>query len=165
MSSSTGIGFAMQELAGLTKAKEAASSVFRIIDRQPKISVSNSSDKILNNVQGSITFEKVYFVFPTRPKHVVFHFLDLSIKAGETIAFVGISGVGKSTALSLILRLYDPLRGRVLLDGEDIRELNLSWLRQRIVIINSNPIIFSGTIASNIAYGFEGATIEQVIAK
>lgn len=162
MMAGMGIGVATQEMAGVVKAKEATSSVFRIIDRQSAINPTNPEGKKLSAVQGTITFENVDFAYPTRPNIKVYDQFNLCIQSGETVALVGASGGGKSTAVSLIQRFYDPIKGRVLLDGEDIRGLNLVWLRQQMGLVSQEPVLFSGTIASNIAYGMENATKEQV---
>jgi ABC-type multidrug transport system fused ATPase/permease subunit len=80
------------------------------------------------------------------------------------VALVGRAGAGKTTLLSLLLRFYTPQSGRVLLDGTDLRELDLAWLRRQIALVPQEPILFSTTIAENIAYGRPGATREEVVA-
>ncbi len=91
--------------------------------------------------------------------------LSVSVKPGQTLAFVGPSGCGKSTSVSLIERFYDPLSGNLSLDGTDLRDLNLKWLRSKIGIVSQEPILFDATIAENIRYGalFRDASDEEVI--
>ena len=87
---------------------------------------------------------------------------SLEIAAGTTVALVGASGSGKSTIIQLMERFYDPDSGVVTLDGVDLRELNVRWLRQQIGLVGQEPVLFSGTIAENIAYGKPGSTREDV---
>jgi ATP-binding cassette subfamily B (MDR/TAP) protein 1 len=89
---------------------------------------------------------------------------SLEIAAGTTVALVGSSGSGKSTAIQLVERFYDPDSGVVTLDGVDLRQLNVRWLRQQIGLVGQEPVLFSGTIAENIAYGKPGSTREDVEA-
>ena len=81
---------------------------------------------------------------------------------GQTVALVGASGCGKSTVIQLIQRFYDPLIGCVAIDGTDIRELNVNWLRNRIGVVSQEPILFAKTIAENIRYGHDGITQEDI---
>jgi len=81
---------------------------------------------------------------------------------GQTIALVGASGCGKSTVIQLIQRFYDPLEGCVEIDGIDIREMNVNWLRNHIGLVSQEPILFAKTIAENIRYGRDGITQEDI---
>ncbi len=92
--------------------------------------------------------------------------MNLSVKPGQTLALVGPSGCGKSTVVQLIERFYDPSKGGLKLEGVDLRDLNISWLRSRIGIVSQEPVLFEGTIADNIRYGalFREVTDEEVIA-
>ena len=89
---------------------------------------------------------------------------NLEIEPGKTVAIVGPSGAGKSTIVSMILRFYDPQSGSLLIDGYDIRLLNLAWLRHHIGIVSQEPVLFSGTIYENIRYGREDVTPDEVVA-
>jgi ATP-binding cassette subfamily B (MDR/TAP) protein 1 len=89
---------------------------------------------------------------------------SLVVEAGQTVALCGASGSGKSTAIQLVERFYDPDQGSVTLDGVDLRKLNVRWLRQQIGLVSQEPVLFSGTIAENIAYGKPGATRADVEA-
>jgi ATP-binding cassette subfamily B protein len=113
-------------------------------------------------VRGHIQFENVTYAYePGRPVLCNIHF---ETTAGETIALVGKTGAGKSTLVSLIPRFFDPYAGRVLLDGHDLREFQLSDLRSRIGVVLQEPFLFPLTIAENIAYGRPGASRDQVAA-
>jgi ATP-binding cassette subfamily B (MDR/TAP) protein 1 len=87
----------------------------------------------------------------------------LKIEPGQTVALVGESGGGKSTVISLLERFYDPLQGQVLLDGRDIRDLNVQWLRDQIGLVSQEPVLFAASIMENIRYGKPGATDEEVM--
>ncbi|KAL5577121.1 hypothetical protein UlMin_018820 [Ulmus minor] len=147
------------------KARESAASIFKILDSKPKIDSSSEEGITLPTVTGDIEFEHVSFRYPTRPNVEIFRDLCLSIPSGKTVALVGESGSGKSTVISLIERFYDPLSGRITLDGIEIQNLRLSWLRQQIGLVSQEPILFNETIRDNIAYGKEvDVTEEEIIA-
>ena len=86
------------------------------------------------------------------------------MKSGETVALVGSSGCGKSTILHLVQRLYDPSQGKVLLDGTDISQLNVGWLRSHIGVVGQEPVLFATTIRENIRYGRKDATQQEIEA-
>ena len=104
-------------------------------------------------VAGRLTFEGIHFKYPTRPEVDALAGVDLAIETGEMIAFVGRSGSGKTTLLNLLMRFYDPTRGRVLLDGRDIRQIDPSWLRSQMGMVLQEPVLFSRSIAENVRYG------------
>ena len=117
-------------------------------------------------MSGNLTVESVQFTYPARPDVQVLNGMNLSVKPGQTLALVGPSGCGKSTVVQLIERFYDPSKGGLKLEGVDLRDLNISWLRSRIGIVSQEPVLFEGTIADNIRYGalFREVTDEEVIA-
>ncbi|EDR22660.1 multidrug resistance protein, putative [Entamoeba dispar SAW760] len=128
----------------------------------PDIDCQSTVGECPNECNGNIKFEDVQFVYPTRPSHQVLKGLDLEIKKGETIALVGTSGCGKSTTIQLIQRNYDPNSGKITIDGKDIRELNIKWLRNQIGLVGQEPILFAGTIRENIILGTrEGETLNE----
>jgi ATP-binding cassette, subfamily B (MDR/TAP), member 1 len=88
--------------------------------------------------------------------------LTVTVKNGQTVALVGSSGCGKSTVIQLLQRFYDPLEGSVLLDGVDIKNLNIRWLRQNIGVVSQEPVLFATTIAENIRYGREGVSQQEI---
>ncbi|NBV22169.1 MAG: ATP-binding cassette domain-containing protein [Proteobacteria bacterium] len=118
----------------------------------------------LARLRGDVAFEKVHFTYPSRQGVEVLHGIDLTATSGQRIALVGPSGAGKSTLISLLLRLYDPSAGRLLIDGRDAREYRLTELRGQMSMVPQEVLLFGGTIAENIAYGKPGtspAEIEQ----
>ncbi|XP_017699893.2 ABC transporter B family member 21-like [Phoenix dactylifera] len=148
-----------------SKARSATASVFAILDRKPKIDPSDASGMSLETVKGNIEFQHVSFRYPTRPDVQIFQDLCLAIRAGKTVAIVGESGCGKSTAISLLQRFYDPDMGQILLDGIEIQRFQLRWLRQQMGLVSQEPSLFNDTIRANIAYGKEGrATEAEIVA-
>jgi len=157
-----GLGILQPTVTALTKARQAAAEIMKIVDRTPPIDVFSEQGTTLPSVSGQIVFDNVHFRYPSRPDQPVCQGYSLTVNAGQTVALVGASGSGKSTAIQLVERFYDPEQGTVTLDGTDLRELNVTWLRQQIGLVGQEPVLFSGTIAENIAYGKVGATREDV---
>ncbi len=140
----------------------AADRVFALMDRRPLMPLSGGARPA--SCGGAIAFERVRFAYPTRPEAEVLGGIDLSIAPGEAVALVGASGVGKSTVAALIGRLYDPLGGRILLDGHDLRDLDPAWLRARIGVVPQEPVLFSASVEENVRYGRPGASAADVAA-
>eukprot|EP00934_Nitzschia_sp_Nitz4_P001166 Nitzschia sp. Nitz4//scaffold281_size24464//18880//20187//NITZ4_008398-RA/size24464-exonerate_protein2genome-gene-0.2-mRNA-1//-1//CDS//3329545610//1166//frame0 len=128
------------------------------------IDVSSSLGKKPSGVTGTIEFSDVRFAYPTRQNVNVFDGFNLKIEAGKTVALVGPSGSGKSTAIQLIERYYDPSAGTVTLDGVDLRELNVEWLRSHIGLVSQEPTLFATTIKENIRIAKPDATDAAVEA-
>ena len=107
-----------------------------------------------------------FFHYPTRPEVKVLQGLSVSVKPGKTLALVGPSGCGKSTIVSLLERFYNPRGGSLTLDGSELKDLNLRWLRAQIGIVSQEPVLFDTTAANNIRYGasFREVSDEEVIA-
>jgi ABC-type multidrug transport system fused ATPase/permease subunit len=148
------VGSLQDNLVGLRMA-------FHILDTEPIIKELPHATT-LHEVAGRITFEDVSFTYPDRTdtlKHISF-----DAAPGQVIAVVGPTGAGKTTLASLIPRFYDPLSGRILVDGRDIRGLTLKSLRDHISIVPQEPLLFSGTIADNIRYGRLDATMDDIVA-
>ncbi len=143
------------------KGLGAADRVFQLMDRSPLMPLSGGERPA--RCEGGISFEGVRFAYPTRPEAEVLRGIDLAIEPGEVVALVGASGVGKSTVAALIGRLYDPLAGRIAIDGRDVRDLDPSWLRERIGVVPQEPVLFSTTIEENVRYGRPGASEEDVV--
>ena len=122
----------------------------------PPIDSSSEDGLKPNQVTGEITFENVDFNYPARPDVQVLKNLSIAFPAGKTAALVGASGSGKSTIVSLVERFYDPLSGSVRLDGVDLRELNLKWLRSQIGLVSQEPTLFATTIRKNVEHGLIG---------
>jgi ATP-binding cassette subfamily B (MDR/TAP) protein 1 len=136
--------------------------MFKTIERKPDIDIYDTTGIILEDIRGDVELKDVYFSYPSRSKHLVFHGLSLRVASGTTMALVGESGSGKSTVISLVERFYDPLAGEVLIDGVDIRRMKLGWIRQNIGLVSQEPVLFSTTIRENIAYGMENLTHEEI---
>ncbi|VAI48187.1 unnamed protein product [Triticum turgidum subsp. durum] len=145
----------------IIKGNQMASSVFEILDRKTEVQIDTGDD--IKKVEGVIQLRDVEFRYPSRSEVAVFKGLDLLMKAGKSMALVGMSGSGKSTVLSLILRFYDPIAGKVLVDGKDIKKLKLKSLRRHIGLVQQEPALFATTIYENILYGKDGATEAEVI--
>ena len=145
----------------LMKGVGAASRLFELQDREPSISPTKG-DKVVT-ARGPIRFQNLSFSYPTRPAVMIFRDLDFEIPQGANVAIVGPSGGGKSTIASLILRFYVPTEGQILIDGKDISTMNVKSLRRRIGIVSQEPVLFSGTIAENIAYGRPHATRSDIL--
>ena len=138
------------------KAKAAVISMFELLERVPSINNWESSvgDKLNEKeFKSNVSIKDVEFTYPSRPDAKILKTLRLDIKHGERVAFVGSSGCGKSTVTQLIERFYDPSSGTITLDGKDIKELNLHWLRAQLGIVSQEPVLFDLSIEENIAYG------------
>jgi ATP-binding cassette subfamily B protein len=117
-----------------------------------------------DRTDASVAFDRVRFRYPTRPDVEALAGIDLHIADGEAVAVVGRSGAGKSTLVSLLLRFYDPDEGRVLVGGQDVREVDPGWLRDQIATVMQEPTLFSRSIAENIAFGRSGASEGDIAA-
>lgn len=139
----------------------AAAKIFNTIDRQSPLDPTNDSGEKPEHVDGTIRLENVKHIYPSRPDVTVMRDVSLEIPAGKTTALVGASGSGKSTIVGLVERFYDPVGGKVYLDGRDISTLNLRWLRQHISLVSQEPTLFGTTIFGNIKYGLIGTAGES----
>lgn len=148
--------------SNLQRAAGATERLFGIIDTIPLIRDAENA-RGLPVGDGLIQFSGVSFAYPARPTHPVLHGIDLTVAPGQVIAVVGTSGAGKSTLTALLQRFYDVTEGCVLLDGEDVRDLRLHELRQAIAIVAQEPVLMSGTISENIAYGCIDAQEDEII--
>lgn len=147
----------------IVKGSQALGSVFGILQRKPVIDPNNHSSKVVTDVKGDIEFRNVCFKYPARPDISIFEDLSLKVSAGKSLAVVGQSGSGKSTVIALVLRFYDPNFGKVLIDGCDIKSLNLRSLRLKIGLVQQEPALFSTTIYENIKYGKEETSEIEVM--
>lgn len=134
-----------------------------VIKRIPEIDSENMEGLTLDNVSGKVEFKHVEFVYPSRPESIIFRDFSLQVPAGKTVALVGGSGSGKSTAVALLQRFYNPLGGEIHLDGVSIDKLQLKWLRSQMGLVSQEPALFATTIKENILFGKEDASVEEVI--
>ncbi|KAL1842047.1 hypothetical protein VTJ49DRAFT_6117 [Mycothermus thermophilus] len=146
----------------LMKGVGAASRLFELQDRKPTIPQTKGTR--VTSALGPIRFNNVTFAYPTRPAVTIFNGLDFEIPSGANVCIVGPSGGGKSTVASLLLRFYNPTSGSITINGVDISTMNVKSLRRRIGMVAQEPVLFSGTIAENIAYGKPNATRAEIIA-
>ena len=153
------------------RASASAQRIFEVIDEEPTIVDSENAIHLLD-VEGSIIFENVHFTYPIKredsgpraPNHIneVLSGFNLTIAPGETVAIVGRTGSGKSTIGRLLNRFYDPIFGKILVDGKDIRNVTLDSLRHQIGIVFDEPFLFSSSVAENIAYSNPNASLEEI---
>eukprot|EP00898_Chlorokybus_atmophyticus_P004111 jgi/Chlat1/4700/Chrsp3S05626 len=159
-----GIGQGTPHLGKFAAAQAAAYNVFQTIERHAVIDVSDLSGETPAAVRGEVTLTNIRFAYPSRPEQVIFNNFNLVVKPGETVALVGESGSGKSTVVSLVERFYDPLEGSVMLDGVELKRLQLKWLREHIGLVSQEPALFATTIRKNIEFGKPAATMDEIIS-
>ena len=140
----------------------ATTRLFELLNTQPTVQDKPDAEKLLRP-QGAIDLENVSFAYSTARDHTLaLEKVNLQIEAGKTYALVGQSGAGKTTVISLLLRLYDPTSGRILIDGRDLRDFTQESLRENIGIVSQDTFLFHDTIYQNILYGRLDATKEEV---
>ncbi|MFA9557395.1 ABC transporter ATP-binding protein [Evansella sp. AB-rgal1] len=145
-----------QLLVGMASSER----IFEFLDERPSVPEKTKAKK-LKNIKGEIRFENVEFAYDEERKAL--KGIDLTMHAGQTVALVGHTGSGKTTIVNLITRFYDPTKGRVTIDGHDLRDITLDSLREKVSIVLQETFIFSGTIMENIRFGNPSASDEQVI--
>eukprot|EP00998_Keelungia_sp_KM082_P005916 NODE_21_length_3711_cov_51.810826_g19_i0.p1 GENE.NODE_21_length_3711_cov_51.810826_g19_i0~~NODE_21_length_3711_cov_51.810826_g19_i0.p1 ORF type:complete len:1219 (-),score=299.13 NODE_21_length_3711_cov_51.810826_g19_i0:54-3500(-) len=146
------LGMAVPFLGELAATKAAAGHIVITVQRTPEIDVDRQG-RTLPQVNGNLDLERVTFRYPSRPEQLIFRDLNLNAQAGDKVALVGHSGGGKSSIISLLLRFYDAEGGVVRLDGVDVRELDLKWLRQQFGYVQQEPVLFSCSVAENLRLG------------
>ena len=136
------------------QALGASSEIFRFMDLEDDVREKPRA-KVLPKFSGSVRFEQVSFAYAHEgeEKHDVLHDIDLEVRRGEVLAVVGSSGAGKSTLVHLIPRFFDVTGGRILIDGQDVRDVTLASLRAQVGIVTQETILFNDTVRNNIAYG------------
>ncbi|KAJ1279479.1 hypothetical protein BS78_04G159900 [Paspalum vaginatum] len=158
------LGSALSNVKYFSEATAAADRILEMVRRVPKIDSESDAGEELPSVAGEVEFKNVHFCYPSRPESPVLVGFSLRVPAGHTVALVGRSGSGKSTAIALLERFYDPSAGEVALDGVDIRRLRLKWLRAQMGLVSQEPAMFAMSVRENILFGEEGATAEEVVA-
>jgi len=144
-----------------TNQVTSAQRVFELLDTQ-SILQEIPDAKELKVTEGKVEFKDISFAYPDEPDTKVIEHLDLSVRSGEMIALVGPTGAGKTTLVNLIARFYDPVSGKVLIDGQDISQVTLASLRSNIGVMTQDSFLFSGTIRENLLYGKPDATDEEM---
>lgn len=162
MNGAFALGSIAPNLQAFTTASSAGLKIFSMIDRSPPIDSGSVAGRTISNVSGDIEFRGIRHVYPSRPDVVVLPDFNLKFPAGKMTALVGSSGSGKSTIVALLERFYNPIRGQILLDGVDITELNVKWLRSQIALVSQEPTLFGTTVYDNIRMGLIGTEFESV---
>lgn len=157
-----GLGQISPSIQAFMRGKRGAYALFQVIDRVPEIDSSSGEGKRPDKCDGALELKDVYFEYPSRPDVPIFKGYNLKIEAGHTVALVGGSGGGKSTIIKMIERFYDPTKGQVLLDGNNLKDLNVQWLRDQMGLVSQEPLLFSTSIMENIRNGKRGATEDEV---
>ena len=155
------IGTASPSISAIAEGQSAAQRLFEVINRKPNIDIETSGI-VLEDIKGDVELKDVFFRYPARPEQLILDGLCLQVPSGTTMAIVGESGSGKSTVISLVERFYDPQTGEVLVDGVNIKSLQLHWLRGKISLVSQEPLLFMTSIKDNITYGKEDATLEEI---
>nr|AKC42134.1 ABCB1 [Petromyzon marinus] len=156
-----GIGQAAPFLEAISVARGAAYTIFEIIDRTIHMYPFNTHNSSLRNRKRCTWFREHTLVNSIAFCQVL-KGVNLQVKSGQTVALVGSSGCGKSTTIQLLQRFYDPQQGTIMVDGRDVRTLNLRSLRQLIGVVSQEPVLFATTIAENIRFGHEKVTMEDI---
>ncbi|KAH7637104.1 multidrug resistance protein 1-like [Dermatophagoides farinae] len=144
------------------RACGAFGNIFQIIQQKPKIdSLSQLGKRV--QIRGRVQFRNVHFNYPSRPEVSILNGINLDAEPGQTIGIAGSSGNGKSTIMQLIQRFYDTNKGQVLIDGHDIKDLNVGSLRDQIGVVGQEPVLFGYSIEKNIAFGHPEANFEEVV--
>lgn len=141
----------------------AAERVFEIMDTEPEIK-DREGGTDLPDVEGEVAFDHVSFAYEDAPDQMVLNDVSFTARPGETIALVGPTGAGKTTIVNLISRFYEVTKGRVMVDGHDLRDVSIASLRKQMGVMTQDNFLFSGTIGDNIRYGKLDATDEEIIA-
>ncbi len=150
--------------ANVQKAIGASERVLEILDEENEpISIDPKNNQIKQILKGNISFQNAFFNYPSRPDIKVLNGVSFDANAGEKVAIVGPSGAGKSTIASLILRFYNLQTGSILFDGQSIKDLALTDIRNQVAIVPQDVILFGGTIKENIAYGKLSASDEEIM--
>ncbi|KAL8838824.1 MAG: hypothetical protein Q9170_001979 [Blastenia crenularia] len=145
------------QITAFTNASAAASELFSVIDKQSELDPLDEAGKIPgDSCDGHIEITNLSFAYPSRPCAPVLRDFNLSIPAGKTTALVGASGSGKSTVIGLLERWYSPSSGSIMLDGSDVSDYNIQWLRSRIRLVQQEPVLFRGSVLENVCRGLLG---------
>ncbi|CAR98368.1 Protein CBG25498 [Caenorhabditis briggsae] len=172
LTSSAIAGTSAQIFNDVLNARVAARQIYRVIERScnefknsqvPKIDAMSAEGQKLLNVSGRVEFRNVHFRYSTRRDAKILDGFNLCVEPGTSVALVGHSGSGKSTAFKLLTRLYEQEDGQIFIDGHDIKSLNIGWLRKKVGVVQQEPTVFKDTIRENLLKGNPTATEEEMI--
>jgi subfamily B ATP-binding cassette protein MsbA len=149
---------------GLQETLGATQRLFEILDTTSDIVDRPGARLASPQSRGGITFEQVAFAYKDGPENIILSEIDLDVRPGEVLALVGPSGAGKTTLVNLIPRFYDPSAGRILLDGVDLRDLQVRSLRGLVGIVPQETLLFGSTVRENILYGRLNASEDEIVA-
>nr|BAG69480.1 transporter associated with antigen processing 2 [Gallus gallus] len=162
----TNAGSCVQALAysygDLLSNAAAACKVFDYLDWERAVGAGGTY--VPTRLRGHVTFHRVSFAYPTRPERLVLQDVTFELRPGEVTALAGLNGSGKSTCVALLERFYEPGAGEVLLDGVPLRDYEHRYLHRQVALVGQEPVLFSGSIRDNIAYGMEDCKEEEIIA-
>ncbi|KAM0545418.1 hypothetical protein ACHAPJ_011323 [Fusarium lateritium] len=157
---STAINGIAPNISSFVRAAAGATELFSLIDRVSDINPLEESGLKPSHVSGVIDIQSIGFSYPTRPDIQVLDDFSLNIPAGKVTALVGASGSGKSTVIGLLERWYNPTSGDIKLDGISLKDLNVTWLRTTMRLVQQEPVLFNGTVFENIVNGLVGTPWE-----
>lgn len=138
----------------------AAGKVFKYLDRKPQVSTDGKLKP--DQLRGHISFQCLNFSYPSNPNKTVLQDFSLELRPGQMTALVGLSGEGKSTCVSLLERYYDPQEGEILLDSKPLKSYEHHFLHKKITVVSQEPVLFSGSIRDNIAYGLADCSLDEI---
>uniref|UniRef100_A0A183G9E0 ABC transporter domain-containing protein n=1 Tax=Heligmosomoides polygyrus TaxID=6339 RepID=A0A183G9E0_HELPZ len=147
-------------VAGIMDCVGSSRKVFEYMHRKPKMPFDGTEKPAL---QGTIRFKDVHFTYPSRPNNPVLMGLNLTIRAGSSLALVGPSGGGKSSIVSLLQHMYEPISGSITIDDIPIKNIDHEYYHERIVLVAQEPVLYNGSIRDNILYGCDWATEEDML--
>ncbi|KAK6352922.1 hypothetical protein TWF696_004919 [Orbilia brochopaga] len=154
MMAASGLAQLSPYVMAISTASAAAAELFEVIDKPSQLDSLDASGHKPDTCNGDIVISNVDFAYPTRPTAQVLKDFSIHFPAGKTTALVGASGSGKSTCVGLLERWYEPLSGSITLDGKQLMEYNVKWLRSQIRLVQQEPVLFAGTVFENVARGF-----------
>ena len=160
----TAVGAISQVISELQRAAGAMERLIELLEAESLIQAPAVPAKLVDTFTGQLDFKSVSFAYPSRPDTLALDEVTLTVRPGESLALVGPSGAGKSTLLDLVLRFYDPLKGNLMLDGVDVRDLTPTELRSHIAIVSQQPALFTGSVIDNIRFGRPDASLDEVRA-